>query len=113
MHSVSQLGHKINHSNGFFISGYKIETPKLEFGETKNGDYILKPEYHKLTSDYTGAGKSHNDYLLKTSEFAHGGNGGVIKPSSEYPGLTKTGEGYNNEHEAAGYNEKYFHNKQF
>ena len=99
------------------MTGYKIETPKLEFGETKNGDYILKPEYHKLSSDYTGAGKSHNDYLLKTSDFAHS-NGGVIKPSSEYPGLTKPGEGYNNEHDpagtATGYNDKqYFHKGPF
>merc|ERR1719500_2137469 len=86
------------------LSGYKIEPPKLEFGDSKNGDYILKPDYHKLTQDYPPIPgvKTHNEFLLK--------------PGSEYLGLAnnlgKPGDIYQ-EHEVGGYSEKYFHPKQF
>ena len=93
--------------NELIFIGYKIEPPKLEFGDSKNGDYILKPDYHKLTQDYPPISgvKTQNEFLLK--------------PGSEYPGVTnnlgKPGEGYggHQEHEVGGYSEKYFHPKQF
>ena len=93
--------------NELIFIGYKIEPPKLEFGDSKNGDYILKPDYHKLTQDYPPfpGVKTQNEFLLK--------------PGSEYLGLAnnlgKPGDIYggHQEHEGGGYSEKYFHPKQF
>ena len=93
------------------FTGYKIEAPKLEFGDTKHSDYILKPEYHKLTSDYSNAAaaaaKSQNDFLLKTSEYSQNS----LKASAEY--LSKSGDNYPEHDNLTSYNEKYFHPKQF
>ena len=105
-----------------YFKGYKIEAPKLEFGDSKHSgsDYIIKPEYHKLASDYpshSGAptSKSQNDFLLKTSEYSHTS----LKNTSDY--LNKAGDnGYTDSENhlasasmTANYNEKYFHPKQF
>ena len=118
------------------LAGYKIEAPKLEFGDSKHGDYILKPDYHKLDYPPVSGVKTQNDFLLKsgseypglkTSEYPglKASEYPGIKASeypglkaSEYPGLAtnagKIGEGYGHlEHEAGAYSEKYFHPKQF
>ena len=94
----------------------------MEFGDSKHSgsDYIIKPEYHKLASDYpshSGAptSKNQNDFLLKTSEYSHTS----LKNTSDY--LNKAGDnGYTDSENhlasasmTANYNEKYFHPKQF
>ena len=108
------------------VAGYKIEAPKLEFGDSKHGDYILKPDYHKLDYPPVSGVKTQNEFLLKsgseypgikTSEYP-GLKTSEYPGLKEYPGLStnagKIGEGYGHlEHEAGAYSEKYFHPKQF
>lgn len=82
------------------LSGYKMETPKLEFGDSKHGEYLLKTEYHKLSVDY-GAKSGQNEFLMK--DYSH-------KSCPDYLNLGKPGDSYCNE---TLYNDKYFPPKQF
>lgn len=102
------------------LSGYKIDTSKLEFGEPKHGDYLLKPDYHKI-SDYTA--KSHSDYMLKSSDYAHTLKSPpdyLAKPQPDYLGLAKppsvldykSSHDYSHEHDTS-YGDKFSYPKQF
>ena len=100
------------------LAGYKIEAPKLEFGDSKHGDYILKPDYHKLDYPSVSGVKTQNEFLLKSGSEYPGLKTSEYPGLKEYPGLStnagKIGEGYGHlEHEAGAYSEKYFHPKQF
>ena len=82
------------------LSGYKIEAPKLEFGDSKHGDYLLKPEYHKLSMDY-GAKTGQNEFLMK--DYSH-------KSCPDYLNIGKSADNTYNE---TLYGDKYFPAKQF
>ena len=83
-------------------AGYKIETPKLEFADSKHGEYLLKPEYHKLTTSDYGAKSGQTDFLMK--DYSH-------KSCPDYLNLGKPAD--NSYSHDSLYNDKYFPPKQF
>ena len=83
-------------------AGYKIETPKLEFSDSKHGEYLLKPEYHKLTASDYGAKPGQTDFLMK--DYSH-------KSCPDYLNHGKPGD--NSYSQDSLYNDKYFPPKQF